>query len=341
MTTELRKLPEAAIERVPLLQKQTEGEIVFDLAAGRFQSATLKTDMLYVAVPVAHPSIAIVRVALPLTDVRDQLQTVLIATLTALGLALLGAAAIAWFFSARIGRRVRLIAGVAERYRAGDLTPPRLGYGNDELGTVARALDQSVQEMMQLARDAFHASARLGRDERAALERRGASNQLLYAHDRRRSARELDRAVSGPSDPSGSRVGQDGAGVLRTLRALGLRFARVGREDRRRERFDANLPRRVGPASACDLSLRAEVESMIANKVAARRLELQTQLNELLEISGNGNARGRGRGKERSVAAKYRNPKNSDEVWSGRGRMPFWLGAELKAGKAREDFLIA
>ena len=87
--------------------------------------------------------------------------------------------------------------------------------------------------------------------------------------------------------------------------------------------------------------LRAEVEAMIATKVAARRQDLQTQLNELLEISGNGNARGRGRGKERSVAAKYRNPKNSDEVWSGRGRMPFWLGAELKAGKAREDFLIA
>jgi DNA-binding protein H-NS len=31
---------------------------------------------------------------------------------------------------------------------------------------------------------------------------------------------------------------------------------------------------------------------------------------------------GRGRGKARSVAAKYRNPKNADEVWSGRGRMP-------------------
>jgi DNA-binding protein H-NS len=69
-------------------------------------------------------------------------------------------------------------------------------------------------------------------------------------------------------------------------------------------------------------SLRAEVEAMIASKVAARRQELQSQLDERLEISGNGNVRGRGRGKERSVAAKYRNPKNSDEAWSGRGRMP-------------------
>ena len=33
--------------------------------------------MLYVAVPVRHPAIAFVRVALPLTDVRQQLRAVL------------------------------------------------------------------------------------------------------------------------------------------------------------------------------------------------------------------------------------------------------------------------
>jgi two-component system, OmpR family, phosphate regulon sensor histidine kinase PhoR len=116
---------------------------------GRAQrySATLKIDMLYVAAPVHHPAIAFVRVALPLTDVRQQLRTVLTATMTALGVALLGGALIAWIFSVRIGRRVRLIAGIAERYRRGDLTPPRLGFGDDELGTVARALDESVQEV--------------------------------------------------------------------------------------------------------------------------------------------------------------------------------------------------
>jgi DNA-binding protein H-NS len=87
-------------------------------------------------------------------------------------------------------------------------------------------------------------------------------------------------------------------------------------------------------------SLRAEVEAMIATKVAERRHELETQLSQLLEISGNGNGTYRGRGKARSVAVKYRNPKNADEVWSGRGRMPR-LGAEIKAGKNRDDFLIA
>jgi two-component system phosphate regulon sensor histidine kinase PhoR len=116
---------------------------------GRAQrySATLKIDMLYVAAPVAHPAIAFVRMALPLTDVRQQLRPILTATLAALSLALAGAGAIAWIFSARIGRRVRLIAQLAERYRKGDLTPLRLGFGDDELGTVARALDDSVQEV--------------------------------------------------------------------------------------------------------------------------------------------------------------------------------------------------
>jgi len=117
------------------------------LGQSQRRSDTLKIDMLYVAVPVRHPAIGFVRVALPLTDIRHQLQPVLTAALTALSVALLGGAAIAWIFSARIGQRVRLIAGIAERYRRGDLTPPHLGFGDDELGTVARALDESVQEV--------------------------------------------------------------------------------------------------------------------------------------------------------------------------------------------------
>jgi DNA-binding protein H-NS len=87
-------------------------------------------------------------------------------------------------------------------------------------------------------------------------------------------------------------------------------------------------------------SLRAEVEAMIASKVAERREELQSQLSKLLEISGSGNGRRSGHPKTRTVAVKYRNPKNAVEVWSGRGRMPLWLGAEIKAGKDREEFLI-
>ena len=136
------------------------------IGRSRRYSSTVNMDMEYVAVRMQHPAIAFVRVALPLTDVREQLQTVLTATLTALSVALIGGAAIAWIFSARIGQRVRLIAGVAERYRRGDLTPPQLGFGDDELGMVARALDESVQEvgrrLGEQARDRARMEAILG-----------------------------------------------------------------------------------------------------------------------------------------------------------------------------------
>ncbi|MEQ1730153.1 MAG: ATP-binding protein [Vicinamibacterales bacterium] len=110
-------------------------------------SATLGEDMLYVALPSTHPSVAFVRVALPLTSLRAQLSGILTATLTALGLALLGGIVSAGILAGRIGQRVRAIAWVAQRYRQGDLTPPRLDYGDDELGIVARALDDSVHEL--------------------------------------------------------------------------------------------------------------------------------------------------------------------------------------------------
>jgi two-component system phosphate regulon sensor histidine kinase PhoR len=117
------------------------------LGVARRSSATLDIDMLYVAVPTHDRAIDIVRVALPLTDVRHQLRTVLTATLTALGLALVGGALIALIIAGRMGQRVRAIADVAERYRAGRLAPSNLDYGDDELGTVARIMDDSVHEL--------------------------------------------------------------------------------------------------------------------------------------------------------------------------------------------------
>ena len=39
------------------------------------------------------------------------------------------------------------------------------------------------------------------------------------------------------------------------------------------------------------------------------------------------------------VAAKYRNPANGD-AWSGRGRVPKWLAAELAKGRTRDEFAV-
>jgi len=40
------------------------------------------------------------------------------------------------------------------------------------------------------------------------------------------------------------------------------------------------------------------------------------------------------------VAAKYRNPDNPSETWSGRGHTPKWLSEKMAAGGSKEDFLI-
>ena len=136
------------------------------LGMARRESATLGEDMLYVALPVQHPQVAFVRVALPLSSIRQQVSSILTASLTALGLALLGGAVISGVLAGRLGQRVRAIAWVAQRYRQGDLTPPRLDYGDDELGIVARALDDSVHELgnrlQDIERDRGRMAAILG-----------------------------------------------------------------------------------------------------------------------------------------------------------------------------------
>jgi DNA-binding protein H-NS len=48
---------------------------------------------------------------------------------------------------------------------------------------------------------------------------------------------------------------------------------------------------------------------------------------------------GRG-GKGRKVAAKYANPDDPAETWTGRGRKPRWLAAKLKDGDKMDKFLI-
>jgi DNA-binding protein H-NS len=70
-------------------------------------------------------------------------------------------------------------------------------------------------------------------------------------------------------------------------------------------------------------ALRQEMEAMA-----------QSRGFKLNEVVG-----GRG-GKGRTVAAKYANPDNPAETWSGRGRKPKWLVAKLKDGAKMDKFLI-
>ncbi len=44
--------------------------------------------------------------------------------------------------------------------------------------------------------------------------------------------------------------------------------------------------------------------------------------------------------KRSPATAKYANPANKSETWSGRGRKPRWFEAALKAGKKPDDMML-
>lgn len=41
-----------------------------------------------------------------------------------------------------------------------------------------------------------------------------------------------------------------------------------------------------------------------------------------------------------SIAAKYRDPDNNANTWTGRGKQPNWLKAKLQNGSTLDEFLI-
>ena len=128
--------------RPEVLQAKATG-----VGISRRYSHTIQTDMLYVAVTIDHPRMTMVRLALPLTEVQQQVASVRHMALVALGVALVGALALSWIASVLLGRRLQAIASAARRFASGDLSQRVRDYERDELGTVARVLDDTVREL--------------------------------------------------------------------------------------------------------------------------------------------------------------------------------------------------
>jgi DNA-binding protein H-NS len=91
-----------------------------------------------------------------------------------------------------------------------------------------------------------------------------------------------------------------------------------------------------------------DLEAKIAKAKSAAREKAKSDLKDRIDrlVEGSGftiaelygfAARGRGRSKS---AAKYANPENKTETWTGRGRKPNWLVARLKKGAKMDDFAI-
>jgi len=163
-------------------------------------STTLHTDMMYVAVRSAHPSVAYVRLALPLTTVTQQVAAMRSVILVAMAATVPLALVIAWLFSAPLGRRVQAMAAIAKRYAAGDTAVPAYDYGTDELGVVARALDASARELTrrvsELTRDRARMEAVLSGMVEGVLvvDRAG---RLQTMNDAARAMLKVDRPETG------------------------------------------------------------------------------------------------------------------------------------------------
>lgn len=75
-------------------------------------------------------------------------------------------------------------------------------------------------------------------------------------------------------------------------------------------------------------------------------VKLREKVHALLKAEGYsfdeifGGARGGKRRSTGKVAPKYRNPADSNQTWSGRGKHPRWFNDALKAGKKEKDLLI-
>lgn len=68
-------------------------------------------------------------------------------------------------------------------------------------------------------------------------------------------------------------------------------------------------------------------------KLAALAENYGFSVNELFGANRTG-------GKGSKVAIKYRNPDNTAETWTGRGRKPKWLVAKLSKGGKVADFAV-
>jgi DNA-binding protein H-NS len=92
-----------------------------------------------------------------------------------------------------------------------------------------------------------------------------------------------------------------------------------------------------------------DLTQVLAEKIAAEKIELEKRLAQLSRISPIGEAgaalpeakTGRPRRKYPKVLPKYFNPSAPTETWSGRGKQPRWLVAALRSGSKLDDFLIA
>ncbi len=88
-------------------------------------------------------------------------------------------------------------------------------------------------------------------------------------------------------------------------------------------------------------TLRDKVRETLAVRIADEKRILEKRLRQLTQRFQTEPLRGKhARRPYPRVLPKYCNPDQLSQTWSGRGKQPRWLAAQLRSGKRIEDFLI-
>jgi DNA-binding protein H-NS len=84
-----------------------------------------------------------------------------------------------------------------------------------------------------------------------------------------------------------------------------------------------------------------EVSAQLTSRLIAKKDLLENRLKQLSHRFQVEVRRGKsGRRPYPKVAPKFRNPDEPSQTWTGRGKQPRWLAAQLRSGRRIEDFRI-
>ena len=88
--------------------------------------------------------------------------------------------------------------------------------------------------------------------------------------------------------------------------------------------------------------LKGSIDSAIANRRDGELLSLRQAIDDMIEAAGFtlDEVLQVRTAKKRAVKAKYSNPNNPSETWSGRGRKPIWVQEWIADGNDLNDCLI-
>jgi len=99
------------------------------------------------------------------------------------------------------------------------------------------------------------------------------------------------------------------------------------------------MARDFGSMSTDELwAFHKDLAKALAARLASEKASLEVRLDQLRRRTGG--LQPKLRRSYPPVVPKYRNPDDPSVTWSGRGKQPRWLVAQLKMGRQVDDFLI-